>query len=55
MTITAEERLMYQEHSYEKFRFAGDVDKLPFADVYRAVKKYIKAVLPRGRNMDCER
>lgn len=43
------------EHSYEKFRFAGDVDKPPFVDVYRAVKKYIKAVLPRERSMDCER
>lgn len=43
------------EHSYEKFRFAGEVDKPPFADVYRAVKKYIKAVLPRDRSIDCER
>ncbi len=43
------------EHSYEKFRFAGDVDKPPFVDVYRAVKKYIKAVLPRERSIDCER
>lgn len=43
------------EHSYEKFRFAGGVDKPPFADVYRAVKKYIKAVLPRERSLDCER
>ena len=43
------------EHSYEKFRFAGGVDKPPFADVYRAVKKYIKAVLPRERSLECER
>ena len=35
------------QHSYEKFRFAGDVDKPQFEDVYRAVKTYIKSVLPQ--------
>lgn len=34
------------KHSYEKFRFAGDVNKPPFEEVYRAVKLYIKDVLP---------
>lgn len=34
-------------HSYEKFRFAGGVNKPPFEEVYRAVKSYIKAVLPK--------
>lgn len=33
-------------HSYEKFRFAGDVNKPPFDEVCRAVKAYIKDVLP---------
>lgn len=33
-------------HSYEKFRFAGDVSKPPFDEVYSAVKAYIKEILP---------
>ena len=33
-------------HSYEKFRFAGGINKPPFDEVYRSVKSYIKAVLP---------
>lgn len=33
-------------HSYEKFRFAGGVNKSPFDEIYRAVKSYIKTVLP---------
>lgn len=40
------------EHSYEKFRFAGDVDKPPFEDVYRAVKRYIKTILPKERSLE---
>lgn len=43
------------QHSYDKFRFAGDVDKPPFDDVYRAVKRYIKTVLPKDRSRDAER
>ena len=43
------------EHSYEKFRFAGDVDKPPFEDVYRAVKRYIKTILPKERSLECGR
>lgn len=43
------------QHSYEKFRFAGDVDKPQFEDVYRAVKTYIKSVLPKEKNRDLER
>ena len=27
-------------HSYEKFRFSGDVDKPPFDEVYCSVKAY---------------
>ena len=42
-------------HSYEKFRFAGDVSKPPFDEVYRSVKSYIKDVMPRERNKDYER
>ena len=42
-------------HSYEKFRFTGDVSKPPFEEVYRTVKTYIKDVLPRERNRDYER
>lgn len=43
------------EHAYEKFRFAGDVNKPPFEDVYRSVKRYIKAILPKERSIDCDR
>ena len=34
-------------HSYDKFRFSGDVDKPSFDEVYLGVKKYIKDILPR--------
>lgn len=34
------------KHSYEKFRFVGDVSKPPFEEVYQAVKNYIKDILP---------
>ncbi len=30
----------------KKFRFAGDVDKPPFDEVYYDVKTYIKDILP---------
>ena len=43
------------EHSYDKFRFAGDVNKPPFEDVYRAVKRYIKTILPKERSLECGR
>lgn len=42
-------------HAYEKFRFSGDVNKPPFEEVYRAVKSYIKAVLPREKRRNFER
>ena len=42
-------------HSYEKFRFAGGVNKPPFDEVYRTVKSYIKDVLPREKERDYER
>lgn len=35
------------KHSYEKFRFSGEVNKPLFEDVYRSVKAYIKDVLPK--------
>ena len=34
------------KHSYEKFRFAGDVNKPTFEEVYGAVKAYLKDILP---------
>lgn len=34
-------------HSYDKFRFAGGVNKPPFDAVYREVKIYLKDVLPK--------
>ncbi len=39
-------------HSYEKFRFAGGVNKPPFEEVYSAVKLYVKDVLPKEENGD---
>lgn len=42
-------------HSYEKFRFAGGVNKPPFDEIYRAVKSYIQAVLPKEKHRDYER
>ena len=36
-------------HSYEKFRFTGDVSKPPFEEVYHTVKTYISDVLPKER------
>ena len=43
------------KHSYEKFRFAGGVNKPPFEEVHHAVKSYIKDVLPKEQHMDLER
>ncbi len=40
-------------HSYEKFRFAGGVNKPPFDEVYHTVKSYIEAVLPKEKDRDC--
>ncbi len=42
-------------HSYNKFRFVGDVNKPPFDVVYSAVKSYIQAVLPKEKYKDYER
>ncbi|MDO4552637.1 MAG: nucleotidyl transferase AbiEii/AbiGii toxin family protein [Bacillota bacterium] len=36
-------------HAYEKFRFAGDMNKPPFDEVYRAVKSYLKGVIPKEK------
>lgn len=35
------------QHSYEKFRFSGNVDKPPFDEVYLSVKAYVKDILPQ--------
>lgn len=35
------------QHSYEKFRFSGCVNKPAFDEIYRSVKTYIKSVLPK--------
>ena len=43
------------KHSYEKFRFTGDVRKPSFEEVYYAVKVYIKDVLPREKHRETER
>lgn len=43
------------QHSYEKFRFAGGVNKPDFEDVYHCVKTYIKGVLPKEKKRDLER
>ena len=34
------------KHAYEKFRFTGSVEKLPFDEIYCTVKRYIQDVLP---------
>ena len=34
------------KHSYEKFRFAGGVNKPPFEEVYQSVKIYVEDILP---------
>ena len=43
------------EHAYEKFRFAGDIAKPPFKEVYKTVKSFIKDMLPREKRLDMER
>ena len=40
------------QHSYEKFRFTGDVSKPPFDEVYKAAKAFIKDVLPKEKDRD---
>ena len=34
------------DHSYNKFRFSGDVEKPEFKDVYNSVKSFISEILP---------
>ncbi len=43
------------KHSYEKFRFAGGVNKPNFDEVYHNVKAYIKGVLPKEKKREYER
>ena len=38
------------KHAYEKFRFAGGVNKPSFEEVYHSVKEYIKDVLPEDKS-----
>ena len=42
-------------HSYEKFRFEGDIQKPPFDEVYQRVKEYIGDFLPKEQSFDIER
>ncbi len=42
-------------HSYDKFRFTGDVNKPSFDEVYKAVKSFIKDVLPKEKHRDLGR
>ena len=42
-------------HSYEKFRFEGDVNKPPFEEIYHTVKSYLSSVLPKEKYGDLKR
>lgn len=42
-------------HSYEKFRFSGNVDKPPFDEIYVSVKTYVKDILPEEEDRVPER
>ena len=42
-------------HSYEKFRFSGNVDKPPFDEIYVSVKTYVKDILPGEEDRVSER
>lgn len=35
-------------HSYEKFRFSGEVNKPAFEDIYEGVKSYIEDLIPKN-------
>lgn len=48
-------RPMDLRYAYEKFRFAGGVNKTPFEEVYHTVKTYIQDILPKERSRDYER
>ncbi len=37
-------------HAYEKFRLSGNVKKVPFEEVYSAVRRYIREILPISNN-----
>lgn len=39
-------------HAYDKFRFAGDVNKPPFEELYHTVKSYLRDVLPKEIKKD---
>ena len=43
------------EHSYEKFRFTGGVNKPPFEEIYKSVKVFIKDILPKEKKRELER
>lgn len=42
-------------HAYEKFRFTGDIKKPSFNEIYRSVNAYIRALLPREKELIEER
>lgn len=42
-------------HSYEKFRFSGNMDKPPFDEIYVSVKTYVKDILPEEEDRVPER
>lgn len=42
-------------HSYEKFRFSGNVDKPPFDEIYVSAKTYVKDILPEEEDRVPER
>lgn len=43
------------KHSYEKFRFTGNVNKPPFEEIYTNVKEFIKDILPKEKTQEFER
>lgn len=43
------------KHSYEKFRFSGNVEKPAFDDVYAIVKSYIGKIIPKEKDRNQER
>ncbi len=36
-------------HTYDKFRYRGNEDKIPFEEIYSKVKTYIESLLPKRK------
>ncbi len=36
-------------HAYDKFRYRGNEDKIPFEEIYSKVKTYIESLLPKRK------